>query len=173
MNKIALGGGCYWCTEAVFQSLRGVEKVEQGFVASDAANSTLSEGVIVYFDPEIISLEVLIEIHLLTHKSTSQHSMRKKYRSAVYSFSQIQQKEAQLALMKLQQMFGKRIITKVLPFKTFKPSEEQFTNYYYKDSQKPFCQNYIHPKLQLLLKKFKSSVDGEKLNTRCIEIKKP
>lgn len=173
MNKIALGGGCHWCTEAVFQSLVGVERVEQGFVASDGLNTTFSEGVIVHFDPQIISLETLIEIHVFTHESTSQHSMRKKYRSAVYSFSHIQRKAARLALMKLQQMFEKRIITKVLPFKTFKPSEEQFIDYYYKDSQKPFCQNHIHPKLQLLLKKFKKCVDAERLNTSSIEIKKP
>lgn len=165
MNKIALGGGCHWCTEAIFQSLVGVERVEQGFVASDGLNTTFSEGVIVHFDPQIVSLETLIEIHLYTHESTSQHSMRKKYRSAVYCFSQLQWREAQLALLKLQQMFEKRIITKVLPFKTFKPSEEQFTDYYYKDSQKPFCQNHINPKLQLLLERFKKYVDVEGLNT--------
>ena len=61
-TKIALGGGCHWCTEAVFQSLIGVHKVEQGFVASTDENTSFSEAVIVHFSPEAISLQTLIEI---------------------------------------------------------------------------------------------------------------
>ena len=67
--KIALGGGCHWCTEAVFQSLKGVEKVNQGYVASTGENNWFSEAVIVHFNDEIITLKTLIEIHLHTHKS--------------------------------------------------------------------------------------------------------
>ena len=83
-QKIALGGGCHWCTEAVFQSLIGVERVEQGYVASTGNNNSFSEAVIVHFNTERISLKTLIEIHLHTHKSTSNHSLRERYRSAVY-----------------------------------------------------------------------------------------
>ena len=57
LTKVAFGGGCHWCTEAVFQSLKGVEKVEQGFVASVAKNSSFSEAVIVHFQTEIIALK--------------------------------------------------------------------------------------------------------------------
>ncbi len=91
LEKIGFGGGCHWCTEAVFQSLKGVEKVEQGWIASEGEASTLSEAVIVHFDTSQISLVLLIEIHLLTHESTSEHSMRKKYRSAIYYFDVEQQ----------------------------------------------------------------------------------
>ena len=90
--KVGFGGGCHWCTEAVFQSLIGVEKVEQGWVASTEKNKNFSEAVVVHFDVKEINLKILIEIHLRTHKSTSNHSMRTKYRSAVYYFSH-QQKE--------------------------------------------------------------------------------
>ena len=90
LTQIAFGGGCHWCTEAVFQSLIGVSQVEQGFVASIDENSGFSEAVIVHFDAAKISLAVLIEIHLHTHKSTVNHSMRAKYRSAVYTFSEAQ-----------------------------------------------------------------------------------
>ena len=86
LYKIAFGGGCHWCTEAVFQSLKGVEKVEQGFITSYDQNNTFSEAVIVDFNTEKIDLKTLVEIHLHTHKSTSNHSMRKKYRSAIYVF---------------------------------------------------------------------------------------
>ena len=94
-QKIAFGGGCHWCTEAVFQSIKGVLKVEQGFVASTKKNSSFSEAVIVHFEDSKIALKTLIEIHLHTHKSTSNHSMRSKYRSAIYTFSEVQNKKVQ------------------------------------------------------------------------------
>ena len=77
LTKIAFGGGCHWCTEAVFQILIGVVKVQQGWVRSVKENDTFSEAVIVHFNAKKTDLKVLIEIHLLTHKSTSNHSMRK------------------------------------------------------------------------------------------------
>ena len=153
-NKIAFGGGCHWCTEAVFQALKGVDKVEQGFIASTESNTTFSEAVIVHFDPEIITLDILIQIHLYTHKSTSNHSMRIKYRSAIYYFSEAQKEGSALLLVNLQSEFEVPIITKNLPFKAFKPSEIQFTNYYKNNPNKPFCQTYINPKLKLLQTKF-------------------
>ena len=154
MSKIALGGGCHWCTEAVFQSLIGVSKVEQGYVASVGDTGAFSEAVIVHFDAEIISLKMLIEVHLHTHKSTSDHSMRSKYRSAVYVFSDEQGKEAHLIIDRFQKKFGNKLITRVLVFDLFKPSREQITNYYYKNPMKPFCERFIEPKLELLLQKF-------------------
>ena len=105
LQKIALGGGCHWCTEAVFQSLVGVSKVEQGFVSSTGDNTTFSEAVIVHFNSEDMSLGMLIEIHSHTHKSTSNHSMRTKYRSAVYVFSKAQKQEAKQILESLQNQF--------------------------------------------------------------------
>lgn len=77
-SKIGLGGSCHWCTEAIFQSLIGVLKVEQGWISSEKGNTSFSEAVIVYFDDSIMSLNTLIEIHLYTHSCTSNHSMREK-----------------------------------------------------------------------------------------------
>jgi peptide-methionine (S)-S-oxide reductase len=152
LAKIALGGGCHWCTEAVFQSLKGVEKVEQGYVASINENNAFSEAVIVHFSSETISLETLIEIHLHTHKSTSNHSMRDTYRSDVYPFSEEQTIEV-LEIMSVQQLkFQEELITRVLPFVSFKVSHQQIQNYYYKNQKKPFCKTFINPKLRLLLK---------------------
>lgn len=157
LTKIAFGGGCYWCTEAVFQSLIGVEKVAQGFISSKGKNDSFSEAVIVYFN-ENIALKTLIEIHLHTHKSTVKHSMRNKYRSAIYYFTEGQEKESQHVLTTLQIDFDTQIITQILPFKDFKPSIEASQNYYIKNSQKPFCKKYIHPKLALILREFSSHV---------------
>ncbi len=162
MGKIAFGGGCHWCTEAVFQSLKGVEKVEQGFVASTGQNNSFSEAVIVHFEVAFVGLKDLIEIHLYSHRSTSDHSMRQKYRSAVYTFSEEQRQEANVILIALQSEFERPLITKVLAFDSFRPSDPQYTDYYHKNPQKPFCRSYIRPKLKMLSEKFSRAVDGQK-----------
>lgn len=164
LTKIALGGGCHWCTEAVFQALLGVEKVEQGWVASTEKNNSFSEAVIVHFYADKIDLKTLIEIHLLTHKSTSNHSMRNKYRSAIYYFYQQQKEESLKIIDKLQIGFSNKIITQVLEFHQFKPSIKDFQNYYQSNPEKPFCTNYITPKLKLLLHKFSNQIDESKVS---------
>lgn len=154
VSKIALGGGCHWCTEAVFQLLIGVVKVEQGYVASTGENTSFSEAVVVHFYADEIALKTIIEIHLYTHKSTSKHSMRDKYRSAVYTFSEAQAYKASQIIDDFQEEFSQKIITQVFPFSEFKASRESIQNYYQKNPEKPFCKTFIKPKLQLLLKQF-------------------
>ncbi|MFB9057464.1 peptide-methionine (S)-S-oxide reductase [Mariniflexile ostreae] len=163
MMRIALGGGCHWCTEAVFQSLKGVEKVDQGYVASVGENQAFSEAVIVYFNTKVIALKTIIEIHLYTHKSTSNHSMRGKYRSAVYVFSEKQKQDAKLIIKTFQNDFDNLLITQVLDFAAFEASREAIQNYYYKNPKKPFCESFINPKLQLLLKQFLIHTDQDKI----------
>ena len=152
IDKIGFGGGCHWCTEGVFISLKGVDKVEQGWIASTAPDDTPSEAVIVHFDKSIIDLKTLIEIHLLTHASTSQHSMRSKYRSAVYTFSNKQNENTANLLAVLSGQFELPLVTKVLPCISFKQSEEKYQDYFMKNKEKPFCQTYIIPKLKLLMR---------------------
>ena len=158
-HKIALGGGCHWCTEAVFQSLRGVAKVEQGYVASFGEHGSFSEAVIILFNYEVISLQILIEIHLHTHKSTSAHPLREKYRSAIYTFSDEQSQEAENILQKFQSSFNNQLVTKVFPFSEFKASREAIQNYYQKNPEKPFCERFINPKLMLIRNKFSNQVN--------------
>lgn len=162
-QKIAFGGGCHWCTEAVYQSLKGVEVVEQGFVASTGEESFFSEAVIVHYDPKSIALKDLILIHLYTHKSTSDHSMRNKYRSAIYTFNPLDAEKSKAAIENFQERFKKPLVTKVLPFGDFKLSDKAFQNYYFNNPQKPFCETYIAPKLRLLLLKFGKYVDEIKV----------
>ncbi|UAM97306.1 peptide-methionine (S)-S-oxide reductase [Polaribacter litorisediminis] len=166
LTKIAFGGGCHWCTEAVFQSLLGVQKVAQGWVASTEKNNTFSEAVIVYFDDKKIDLKTLITIHLRTHKSTSNHSMRTKYRSAVYYFSNQQKEESQKIIEHLQSDFEAIIITQIVAFKNFQPSKKEFQNYYQSNPNKPFCKTYINPKLKFLIQNFPNHIDKSKVS-RC------
>jgi peptide-methionine (S)-S-oxide reductase len=129
MQKIGFGGSCHWCTEAIFRSLKGVGTVEQGWIASNGENSTLSEAVIVRFEPGEISLETLIAIHVHTHSCTAGHTMRSKYRSAIYTFTKDQDELAEQALRNAQADFDLPIITMVLPFQSFKLNEN-YLDYY-------------------------------------------
>ena len=150
IRKIGLGGGCHWCTEAVFQAVKGVQKVEQGYIASTGKAAYFSEGVIVHYDPAIITAKELIRIHLHTHSSTSDHSFRKKYRSAVYYFESEEEAEFSSILKYLQQDFDKQLVTQVLPMLKFKASREALQNYYRRNPDAPFCRKYIEPKLKTI-----------------------
>ncbi|MFD0977862.1 peptide-methionine (S)-S-oxide reductase [Salinimicrobium gaetbulicola] len=154
LKKIGLGGGCHWCTEAVFQALKGVEKVEQGYISSVNEAASFSEAVVVHYDPEIISLQELISVHIFTHRSTSNHSFRRKYRSAIYTSEENEFPVCENILQDLQKEFSEKINTQILPLKEFKPSRESLWDYYKKNPEKPFCKKYIHPKMRLLQKNF-------------------
>ena len=160
MTKVGFGGSCHWCMEAIFQSLAGVTEVLQGWMAVEGDD--FSEAVLVSFDEKGISLATLIEIHLATHSCTAEHSMRRKYRSAVYVHDEGQEKGARVILGELQKEYEQPIITRVLQLKEFKLNAPAYLNYYYSDPQKPFCENIVLPKLRLLLERFGTSVDAAK-----------
>lgn len=156
LTEIGFGGGCHWCTEAVYQALRGVISVRQGFVEAFPPHNSFSEAVLITFDGSLIAEQVLIEIHLRTHASTSNHKMRGKYRSAIYVFDQEQAERTTAMLRDLQGQFDEKLVTQILKFSKFRPSQERYTNYYEKNENGPFCRNYIDPKLALLRAKFSS-----------------
>jgi peptide-methionine (S)-S-oxide reductase len=131
-SKIGLGGGCHWCTEGVFESLIGIKALKQGWITSIDDNAELFEAIEVYFVQSIISLQTLIEIHLHTHASTANHSMRQKYRSAIYTYNDSQNQQVNSALDTLQSDFDKPIITQVLPFYSFEANKDELLNYLYK-----------------------------------------
>lgn len=138
----------------MFQSLKGVVQVDQGYIAARAPHDSNSEAVVVHYNSLHISLRVLVEIHLLTHKSTKIHSMRDTYRSAIYVYGEEDYAFAKALLKTLQKDIKETLITSVLHFKSFTPSREEITNYYLKDPKKPFCERYIEPKLTMLKKDF-------------------
>lgn len=159
MKKVSLGGSCHWCTEAIFQSLKGVTTVFQGWVASTDENNSFSEAVIIEYDEAVITLKTLVEVHLHTHSSTSNHSFRKKYRSAVYYYSEEQRHAILKIIQELQNDFAETIITQVLTFKSFKVNIEEQLNYYKQNPEKPFCKNIINPKLDKIRAFFSEKVN--------------
>ncbi|MEO8770518.1 MAG: peptide-methionine (S)-S-oxide reductase [Ferruginibacter sp.] len=149
IEKIGFGSGCHWCTEAYFQSLKGIEKVKQGWIRSVAPEDTFSEAVIVHYNPAVIPLKILIAIHLHTHAATKRHRFREKYRSAVYVFDG-RVEETQKLIAECQVNFDEPIITQAMLFNEFKLNDEQHLDYYKKNKEGIFCERYIHPKLQMI-----------------------
>lgn len=153
-RRAGFGGGCHWCTEAVFQSLRGVVGVSQGFIASEPPHDSFSEAVAVTWDPAAITFDDLIAVHLATHSSTSRHKMRGKYRSAVYVHDAADGEAARRSIDMIARQTGSGFVTEVLPFGVFRPSDARFADYYARNRDGPFCNAYIEPKLALLRQRF-------------------
>ena len=135
-------------------TLHGVSSVKQGFIKSAPPNDTFSEAVIVNYDTELIGLNELIDVHLRTHASSSHHSMREVYRSAIYTFDDVQSRECALQLDRLQKGSEQPVVTQILRYTDFKISRDKYWNYYYKDKSRPFCRTYIEPKIKLLHQQF-------------------
>ncbi|MBY0467542.1 MAG: peptide-methionine (S)-S-oxide reductase [Burkholderiaceae bacterium] len=154
LAKLGFGGGCHWCTEGVFQALRGVTQVDQGFVRSDAPADTWAEGVIVTFEPPTIALATLSEVHLRTHSASRVRSPRSKYRSAIYIFEESQRDEAELTIARFADESGKSAHTLVLPLRGFEASDERYQNYYRTNPSRPFCRRFIDPKLDYIRRHF-------------------
>lgn len=158
--EIGFGGGCHWCTEAVFQALKGVARVEQGFISSTAPHDAFSEAVLVTYDPLVISTADLVEIHLRTHSSDSNHQFRDKYRSAIYyqcdndGNSSIDLLDLQAILAQHAKYSEKELVTQILLLVAFRPSNQRYKDYYLNNPEKPFCKTYIDPKLSLLREKY-------------------
>ena len=150
MEQIGFGGGCHWCTEGVFQALKGVVQVDQGFIQSEAPSNTWAEGVIVDFDPAIISLATLSEVHLRTHSATKTYSPGGRYRSAIYVLEADQHSEAARTIAQFAKESNATARTMVLPLLGFKSSDARYQNYYRTNPDRPFCRRYIDPKLKYI-----------------------
>ena len=153
-ERLGFGGGCHWCTEAVFQALRGVERVDSGFAAADAPDDAFSEAALVTFDPAAVPAAVLIEAHLLTHASASDHALRGRYRSAVYVERAARRAEGERILAALAAGRDAPPVTRALGLRAFRPCEERYRDYCASDPSRPFCRTYVDPKLEALRERF-------------------
>ncbi len=131
----------------MFQQLRGVTQVDQGWASSIDEPGRFAEAVTVHFDAEAIPLAVLVDVHLRTHSCTSRHALREKYRSAVYCFGAGQIKEVRELLQAAQVNFEEPIVTEAVRFGAFRQNSERYQDYYLRQPEAPFCERYISPKL--------------------------
>lgn len=157
-QKIGFGGGCHWCTEGIFCSVKGVSRVEQGWISAIPPDDQFSEAVIVHYWPQQVQLQHLVRIHLSTHSAYSDHALRAKYRSAVYTFDQCQHLEVESLLEQESAKSDTPLVTRALTFGTFRPNKDRYLDYFYQDPQRPFCQTQIKPKLEKLVKQFPDDV---------------
>ncbi len=165
-----LGGGCFWCLEAVFEQLRGVEKVESGYCGGQFAHPTYeqvcsgatghAEVVQVTFDPAVISFRDLLEVFFAMHDPTTLNrqgpDVGTQYRSAIFYHTPEQKRTAAGVIAELNQtgVWSKPIVTEVVPCPAFCKAEDYHQGYYRGNASQGYCQYVISPKVAKLRQKF-------------------
>ncbi len=174
-NEIAVfGGGCFWCTEAIFKMLKGVVSVTSGYAGGQMDNPSyykVSEGntghaevIRIEFDPKVIPYRDLLDVFWHTHDPTTLNRQGAdsgtQYRSVVLYGNDEQKKIAEESLKDLKKSgeFKNPIVTEIKPLDKFYEAEDYHKNYYEKYSFEPYCQVVISPKLQHLREKYSSKL---------------
>jgi peptide-methionine (S)-S-oxide reductase len=161
------GGGCFWCTEAVFSELKGVISVLPGYSGGSIANPTYdqvcsgtsghAEVLKVEFDPTIISYTDLLTVFFATHDPTTLNrqgaDVGTQYRSIIFTTNEDQRQQAEQFIADLN-TDDKKIVTELAPLGEFYPAEQWHREYYFKNSDQPYCQLVISPKLEKLKEKY-------------------
>jgi peptide-methionine (S)-S-oxide reductase len=174
------GGGCFWCTEAVFGQLRGVVSVMPGYAGGTIANPTYeqvctgktghAEVTRVEYDPAQISFHDLLVVFFATHDPTSLNrqgaDVGTEYRSVIFYTTGEQKRETEALIEELNNSdpAGKRIVTEVVPLKGFYQAEDYHQEYYRNNSLAPYCQIVIDPKLRKLHKEFSALLKSSNIN---------
>jgi peptide-methionine (S)-S-oxide reductase len=165
-----LAGGCFWCLEAVFEHLRGVEKVESGYSGGAMPTPTYpqvcaggtghAEAVQVTFDPAQITFREILEVFFATHDPTTPNrqgpDVGTQYRSAIFYHTPEQKRVAEEIMAELNAagVWGAPIVTELAPFEAFHRAEDYHQGYYRANPSQPYCQVMISPKLAKLRSKF-------------------
>jgi len=166
-ETIVLGGGCFWCTEALLGTLVGVLRATPGYAGGESEDPTYrqvcnggtghAEVVEVEYDPEVISLEDLLEIFFATHDPTSLNrqgaDVGTQYRSIILYDSYAQKLKVERFVAELAQKYDKPIVTEVKELDRFYPAEEHHQGYFEKNPSQPYCRAVISPKLAKLRRK--------------------
>ncbi|QDV61048.1 Peptide methionine sulfoxide reductase MsrA [Crateriforma conspicua] len=171
------GGGCYWCVEAVFQRLEGVQKVEPGFMGGRIKNPTYkqvltgrsghAEVVRIKYDPAVVSYQTLLQVFFRTHDPTTLNrqgpDIGTQYRSVIFCHSDEQRETATeyKRLLMGKKVFRSRIVTFIEPADTFYPTDADHVDYFNRNQNKPYCVANVVPKLEKLRKDFAGQLKPE------------
>lgn len=176
VEQATLAGGCFWCTEAVFNDVIGVSKVESGYIGGHTENPSYrevcggntghAEAIRVTYDTDEISLGELLDIFFATHDPTQLNrqgnDVGTQYRSAIFPHSPEQEAEARAAIERAQEGLALPIVTTIEPLGTWYPAEDYHQEYWEGEGQRnPYCLATIPPKLQKLRKSFAKRVKAE------------
>lgn len=165
-----LGAGCFWCIEAVFEELKGVNKVESGYMGGTVPNPTYqqictgttghAEVAKIYFDPTVVSYKEVLEVFWKTHDPTTLNrqgaDVGTQYRSAVFYLNDEQKETAEFYKKKLNDSgaFNGPIVTEIVAASTYYPAEDYHQNYYALNPNQGYCRFVIQPKLEKFRKAF-------------------
>jgi peptide-methionine (S)-S-oxide reductase len=165
-----LGGGCFWCLEAIYEELRGVEKVESGYSGGAVPNPTYrqvctgitghAEVIQVTFDPEVVSFKDILEIFFTIHDPTTLNrqgaDIGTQYRSAIFYHDEEQKRVAEEVISELEarHLWDDSIVTEVAPFDAFYRAEDHHQGYYRNNGYQPYCQVVIAPKVAKFRSKY-------------------
>jgi len=175
LAQATVAGGCFWCTEAVFQKLKGVVKVTPGYTGGKVENPTYeqvcsgetghAEAIQVEFDPSVITFEKLLEVFWALHDPTTLNRQGNdegtQYRSSIFYHNEGQKDLAEKSLKQAEKsgMYPDKFVTEIVPFSKFYPAEDYHLNYYEQNkSSNPYCRIVIDPKITKLYKDFKGQL---------------
>ncbi len=173
-DTATLAGGCFWCTEAIFNRLKGVTSVVSGYAASKVENPSYkevctgrtgaAEAIQITYDPSVISYDRLLEIFWHVHDPTTLNrqgnDIGTQYRSAIYYHNDEQQRIALASKEALEKSgsYKKPAVTEIAPFTNFYPAEDYHKDYYDNNRSQPYCMFVIDPKVQKLLKEYRNDL---------------
>lgn len=168
------GGGCYWCTEAIFQQLKGVDTVISGFSGGTVINPSYeavcngttghAEVIQITYDPEIISYDELLEVFWQTHDPTTLnrqgYDVGTQYRSVIFYHSDEQKNSAETYKKKLDEagIYESKIVTEISAYTNFFPADKYHQNYYNSNKEQGYCRMVITPKLEKFKKVFSDKI---------------
>jgi len=171
-----LAGGCFWCLEAAYARIPGVERVESGYTGGHTADPTYhevcggrtghAEAVQVTFDDEVVSYRALLDIFFLIHDPTTLNrqgaDVGTQYRSAIFAGSPQQEQSARelVAELNAEQVFDAPIVTEIVPLREWYPAEAYHRDYYDRNRAQPYCQLVITPKLAKLRKQLGNATEA-------------
>ncbi|KFF05173.1 peptide-methionine (S)-S-oxide reductase MsrA [Flavobacterium reichenbachii] len=174
LETITIGGGCYWCVEAVYENLDGVKSVVSGFSGGKAANPTYeevctgntghAEVVQITYDKNITDINEIFKVFFTVHDPTTLNrqgaDVGTQYRSVIFYKNAEQKKAAENIIAELNKakVYNNPIVTKVEPFKAFYKAEDYHQNYYANNKNQPYCKMVIQPKIEKFEKVFKDKM---------------
>jgi peptide-methionine (S)-S-oxide reductase len=173
-ETITVGGGCFWCTEAVFEELKGVEKVESGYSGGKVPNPTYQEVCTgdtghaevsqITFDPKVISLKDILQVFFTVHDPTTLNRQGNdegtQYRSVIFYRNAEQQAVARQVIKEIQdaKIWNGRIVTELAPFTAFYKAEDYHQEYFKLHGQQPYCRMVIAPKVKKFREHFRDKL---------------
>jgi peptide-methionine (S)-S-oxide reductase len=169
--KATFGGGCFWCTEAVYAQIKGVKSVTSGYIGGEVPNPTYkdvctgltghAEAVEIEYDPAVVPFEKLLEVFFATHDPTTKNrqgaDVGTQYRSGVFYHDDEQKRVAEEVIKRLDASgaFPAPIVTEVTQATTFYPAEAYHQDYFANNARQPYCQAVVAPKVDKVRKVFK------------------